>query len=339
MACTGGSEAPPASRGEGAATPVAAIEIQPRDLSRQLSLSGTVAPRATVRLASRIAGGVESVRVEEGQWVSAGELLATLDMAETRAELARARAEERAAEVEFRRAEELHARGMLSAAQRDVAEVGLQVAQSEHALWRTRVEFGRIVSPLDAVVAARHVEPGEAVQAQATLFELAALDELTIRVGVSELDVVHLRPGHAMSVRLDALPELELAATVKRIFPVAESASRLTTVEIALPSEAGARGVRPGFLARIRSTIDPRPGALVVPAAAVGVADGQAYVYVIEDGRLLRRKVGIGVTRGSWSEVVEGLATGEMVLASNPLEMRDGQPVRIVAMRDKVHGH
>lgn len=315
-------------------TPVAAVEIQPRDLSRQLNLSGTVEPRVSVRLAARTSGAVQAVFVEEGEEVAAGQLLAELDMSEARAELARARAEEESARLDYRRAAELRQRGVVSAAQYEAARVALQVAESEHALWRTRVEFGRIHSPLRAVVTARHIEPGEAVQSQDTLFELAALDELVIRLGVSELDVVHLRVGQPVPVRLDALPALELTGTVRRIFPVAQAGSRLTTVEVALPADATAAGVRPGFLARVRMAIDRRPDVLVVPTAAIGSHDGTPYVFVISNDELRLRHVEPGVTRGQWTEIVSGLQVGEMVLASNPIEMRDGQPVRIVTVRD-----
>lgn len=338
-ACSGPDESAPSASQSPVATPVAAVEIHPRDLSRQLSISGTVEPRMSVRLAARTSGAVESVLVEEGQMVEQGAVLATLDMAEARAELARARAEENAAQLDYRRSSELRTRGVVSAAQHESVQVALQVAQSEHALWRTRVEFGRIVSPLNAVVAARHIEPGEAVQSQDTLFELVALDELVMRIGVSELDVVHMAPGLIVPIRLDALPDLALEGAVRRIFPVAQSGSRLVTVEVALPPDATALGVRPGFLARVRAVIDKREDVMAVPAQAIGVVREQSYVYVIEEGRLLRREVVTGVTRGQLTEIVSGLEFGEMVLASNPIEMREGQSVRIVSVRNNIHGH
>ena len=339
VGCAREAEAPTAPTPQGTAIPVAAIEIQPRDLSRQLTLSGTVEARVSIRLASRIAGAVETVRVEEGGSVEQGEVMATLDMAEALAELARARAEERLARLEHRRSSELRTRGVLSEAQYELAQVALQVAESEHALWRTRVEYGTIVSPLKAVVTARYIEPGEAVQAQATLFELAALDDLVIRFGVSELDVVHITPGMNIPIRLDALPALELQGAVRRVFPVAQSGSRLVTVEVALPADAIDHGVRPGFLARMRAVIDNRPDALVVPAASVGVDRNETYVYAIADGKLERRRIEVGVTRGQWTEVLSGLSVGDIVLASNPIEMRADQPVRIVAMRNGPHAH
>ncbi len=335
LAGCGSGDGAPAPRNAGApVTPVAAVEIQPRDLSRQLSLSGTVEPRVTVRLAARTSGAVEQVLVEAGDEVEKGQLLVRLDISEARAELARARAELESARLEHRRAQELRERGVVSAAQYENARVALQVAESELALWQTRVEFGSVHSPLQAVVSERYIEPGEAVQAQSTLFELAALDELVIRLGVSELDVVHLATGQPVPLRLDAFPQSALEGTIRRIAPVAQPGNRLITVEVALPAEAGALGVRPGFLARVNMAIDPRPDALVVPLSAIGIHEGQPYVYVIADEQLRRRPVETGVTRGQWTQVVAGLHPGEIVLASNPLEMREGQQVRIVSLRN-----
>ena len=316
-------------------TPVAAVEIQPRDLSRQISLSGTVQPRNHIRLAGRTSGTVEAVHVEEGDTVERGTLLAELDMSEPRAELARARARAIKAEAElaYRRAAQLRGDRMISPAEYQRAQAALEVADSEVRLWQTRVDFGRITAPMDAVITARHVEPGEAVQAHETLFELAVMDALVIRMGVSELDVAHLRTGQSVPVRVDALPELEIDGRLRRIFPMAENISRLITVEVALPASAAADGVRPGYLARVRLNVDERPDAIAVPSAALGEDGDTRYVYVIRDERLHRREVEPGVTRGPWTEIVSGLESGEIVLATHPIDMRDGQRVRIVGWR------
>ncbi len=315
-------------------SPVAATEIQVRDLSRELRVSARVEPRTRIRLASRPAGTVQAVHYEEGDRVSAGDVLLELDMAEERAELARAEAQEEDARIRYRRAAELRERGVISPAEYDAARVSLLVAESNRRLWQSRVGFGQVTTPRDAVVTAKYVEPGDGVDAQMVLFELAAMDTLVLRPALSELDVVHLEAGQPVRVRLDALPELELDASVRRIFPAAEAVSRLVTVEIALPGDAFERGVRPGYLARALMTVDSRPEAIAVPSAAVGEDGDVRYVYVIEEDTLHRREVETGVTRARLTEIVDGLEAGEVVLATNPIDMRDGQRVRIVGWRD-----
>ena len=92
--------------------------------------------------------------------------------------------------------------------------------------------------------------------------------------------------------------------------------------------------MRPGFLARVRMQIDTRAGVVAASASAVAT-DGEApFVKVVVDDRLHRRVVQTGVRRGDWLEITAGLEAGDAVLATDPAEMRDGQPVRIVTWRE-----
>lgn len=314
-------------------TPIAAIELTRRDLSRQLTTSAAVEPRITIRLATQTSGTVERVNFEEGDRVEAGTILAHLDMSEAKAEYDRAKAVEAQARLTYERQAELLENRLISASEYDAARTELSIAESERRLWETRIAFGEIISPRAAVVTERFIEPGEAVENGEIVFELAGMDELVMRAGVSELDVVHLEAGQHVPVRLDAMPDTPLDGTIRRIFPTAERGSRLVPVEISLPPDAAERGVRPGFLGRIRIPIDERPNVLAVPSSAIGEDDDGVYVYVVNDNRLHRRTVSTGTTRGQWTEVTDGLEEGEIILATNPIDMHDGQAVRIVGWR------
>ncbi len=328
----GGAESVPADSTP-RLTPIAAVEVRPRDLSRELSLAGVVISRGTIRLASRTSGTVERVLVEEGERVDAGELLLALDTREQQAELARAQAEVEQARLDYQRTQELRRTRVLSEADYQRSRAALAISEANLALWQTRVDFGEVRAPRAAMVTARLVEPGEAVSAQDTLLELAAMDDLVIRLGVSELDVVHLAEGQLVPVVLDAMPGHAFPGEIRRIFPTADTASRLVTVEVALPADATDRGVRPGYLARVRITIDARGDVLAVPAAAIGEEGEDRFVFVVENDRLRFRAVVPGVTRGQWTEIVEGLVPGDVVLATNPIDMRDGLGVRVVGWR------
>ena len=160
------------------------------------------------------------------------------------------------------------------------------------------------------------------------------MEQLVLWLGVSEMDVVHLQHGQAIPLTLDALPGVTLEGQVRRIFPAAQGTSRLITVEVQLPADSYERGVKPGFLARVDTAIDPRPDTLVVPSASIGSDEEGSYVYVIDDERLQRRSVEPGISRGRWTELVSGVQAGEHILASNPIDMSDDQPVRVVTQHD-----
>ena len=329
--CSNEEPAASGSRSEGRPSlPVRAFEVSQRDLSRHIQVASPVEPLRTVALAARTDGIIEAVEVEAGDRVEAGQLLAQIDVSEQRAELARAEAALREAEANFARIQRLRDRDYIDEASFVTARSELDVARSDVDLWRTRVDFGRITAPFDGYVIGRMVEAGAAIARLGTAFELADLDELVTRIGVSELDVAEIRPGDRVPVAIDALrDEAAIKGVVRRVFPAADGASRLVTVEISLPDAYG-RGVRPGFLARADLRVDYKQGVLAVPAGSVGMGD-PAYVMVIdEEFQLRRRAVTTGIIRGDWREIIGGLEPGDRIVSSNPLDLVEGARVRIV---------
>ena len=311
--------------------PVQAAEVVPRDLSRSVRVSAPVEPLRTIRLATSVEGIVREVLVEEGDRVQVGEVVARLDVAEQRAELARAQARLEERRAHLARLDDLRQRDYVDAGTFDAARAELGIAASEVQLWETRVGFGTLRATVNGVVLGRHVEPGEAVARHAPIMAIADFDELVLRLGVSELDVAALQPDAPVRVHIDALDAgRSFAARIRRIFPAAEAVSRLVVVEVAIP-DAAAQGVRPGYLARAELLVDAREPTLAVPAGAVGESEQGHYVMLIgADERLERRPVRVGITRGAWQEILEGLAPGDRVIATNPLELDEGMRVRIV---------
>jgi membrane fusion protein, multidrug efflux system len=311
--------------------PVQAAEVVHRDLSRSVRVAAPVEALRTTRLATSAEGVVTEIVVEEGDRVSSGQVVARIDVSEQRAELARARARLDERRAHFDRLQDLRVRDYVDAGSFDSARAELEVARSEVQLWETRVGFGTVTATGDGTVIARHVEPGEAVSRHAPVLDIADLDHLVVRLGVSELDVVALQADAPVEVRIDALDTAQpLEARIRRIFPAAEAVSRLVIVEVELPG-AAERGIRPGYLARAELVVDRRERALAVPAGALGEHAGGHYVMVINaEDRLERRNVRPGITRGAWQEVLEGLAPGERVVATNPLDLNEDARVRIV---------
>lgn len=327
----GATSAPAQERSTPAGVPVAAVEVAPRDLSRRVRLSGTLEPLSLSRVSSQASTRVNEVRVEEGDPVVRGDVLATLDVAEQRAELERARALLDNARARYDRDRQLYQRQLLAEADYQARRAELRVASADVQLWETRVEFGTVRANIDGVVTGRYVEPGDGVSANQLLFSLADLSSLVLRIGVSELDAVHLAPGTAATVTVDAVPGGVVPAQVRRVFPSADPESRLMTVEVSLDSDATPALLRPGFLARVELLVDARPDTIAVPSHVLGDdADGQRYVFVINDHHLVWRAVQPGIARRGWTEIIGGLSPGEAVLAINPMTFAEGDRVRIV---------
>lgn len=301
--------------------------VQPQPVEISITVVGTLEPAAKVVVAAQEDGVVTAVLVREGDRVRAGDPVVQLDDRRIRAELAEAEARLLDSRAQTRRAEALETDGLLSPSEADTARASLAMAEARADVLRTRLGFTRITAPVDGVVTARRVEVGNLAAARSALLDLAAGSGLVLRVPVSELDVVHLKPGDVASVRVDALPELTLSASITRVFPAAEGSTRQVTVELGLPQPPPQ--VKPGFLARARLVLERRPDAVLIPepvlqrgsevADFVWVLDGDvARVRPVEPGERLEGKVIIR----------KGLAAGDEVVVEGLARLRDGGAVR-----------
>jgi RND family efflux transporter MFP subunit len=317
---------------------VAVTEVQARDIARSVTVTGPVEPIRTVSVSAQTAGTLLTVLLEEGDRVKAGQLMAELDSREVSAQLERARAVLANAESAFDRAKGLRASDLTSEADLDATRSTYEIARADVELWSTRLAFCRIAAPVAGVVTRKYVEKGSTVSSGGTLFEIADDTALVVRVRVSELDVVQLAPGLAVTLQLDAYPGREIGGHIRRIFPAADASSRLIPVEVELdPRPAGVRA-RPGFLARVSFALDRRDDVLAVPAAALGSSDAGSFVYVVQADTLVRRSVETGLTASGWIEVTRGLATGEEVVSSGHVNLSPGVTVRVTAAEGRGGG-
>lgn len=333
----GGGGRPGGGRG-GNPDRVVPVEVQLASLgtaARTVTATGNVEPIRTVGVNSQLAGALLQVNVQEGTYVNAGAVLARVDSRELDAQLAAAEAQLELSRRTAERSETLRAQEIVTVAEYERDQAALVAARATRDQLRTRLGYATVRAPVSGVVLEKHVEAGDIVGNQTRLFSVGDMDPLVVRVPVSERDVTGLRPGDAVDIALDALPEQAVRGTVRRIFPAADSVTRLVPVEVALAGP-GARQARPGFLARVTFRLSPRTGVLLVPSSALLENPTGSAVYVVEDGKASLKQVQRGITFQGNVEVVRGLTPGDSVVVVGNTQLRDGSRVRVVesATRD-----
>jgi RND family efflux transporter MFP subunit len=317
---------------------VAAAAATRRDLARHVTLTAPVEPIRIVGVNSRASGTILSVRVIEGDRVREGQLLAELDARETEAQLERAEAVLAAAQSAYERGRQLHENQMITTVEFEQARAAYETATSDVALWRTRLDFTRVLAPTAGVVTLKHVEAGSAVSVNQRLFDVADDTLMVLRVQMSELDVVHVQERDPVTVVLDAYPGVRIPAWVRRIFPAADPQTRLVPVEVALGRAPRGTAVKPGFLGRVEFALGRRSDVLTVPASAVGAGGTGPFVFVVDADTLVRRGVQTGLTSEGYVEIASGLEAGELVVTSGQVNLRAGAPVRITERADDATG-
>ncbi|HEU4563072.1 MAG TPA: efflux RND transporter periplasmic adaptor subunit [Gemmatimonadaceae bacterium] len=315
--------------GAESATPVEVARVTTGSLANTATVSGALAPIRDVGVNAQLSGALLSVRVEEGSRVQAGDVMAVVDSRELAAQIRSAEASLALAKSTAERSARLWQERIITEVEHERDQAALASAQASVDALRTRLGYATVRAPIAGVVTEKRVEAGDLVQPQTRLFTVADVSTLVARVQVSELDITGVRAGDAADVTVDALGGAWVRGVVRRVFPAADTATRMVPVEVAL-SGPEARRLKPGFLARATFRLGERAGAVLAPATAVvGSGDARA-VFVVKEERAERRPVRLGVASGGRVEVLEGLAAGETVVTAGAEGLRDGAAVRVV---------
>ena len=334
------------------AKPPVVLEFTPAEVVRPLltampesiEFSGPLMAPRTAVVRAKAAGTLLSLVVAEGSRVKAGQSLGTIDLADLQS-----RALERAAGVEsagarvveadrlFRSNEDLASQKFISAnalessrATLATARAQLRSAQAQLASSALVIREAALVAPIKGVVGKRNVVPGEKVSAEQELLTVIDLTTLELAGVVGTHQVSALVPGQRLEVRVEGAGD-PVEGRVDRIAPSAEAGTRGIRVVVVLanPREA----FRAGQYASAVVALDDPVQRLTVPAAAVGQASGQDFVWTLEHGALVRRIVITGRRDGARQrvEITRGLAPDAQVIAAQFDSLREGAPATIVA--------
>lgn len=288
--------------------------------------TGTLEPLRKVNIFNQEEGRITEIAFHEGDRVKRDQVLVRLDDALLRAQLDKAAATRSQAALDLSRLRGLVKRRLAAEDELARADTALKVAQAEHDLLRTHLEYTVIRAPFAGVITARALEPGDIAPKHTQLLTLIDPDSLTTRVQVSELLLPQIRRGDAATVRIDALGQRVFSGRISRIYPSIDPRTRQGTVEILLaPVPEGARA---GQLCRVTLLSRPR-NRLMVPFGALRRGRDGAYVYVANADNVVRRvNVRTGIRRGGEIEIVDGLAIGSMVVTKGMLGLEEGMQVR-----------
>ena len=298
---------------------------------------GTVQLRRESNLGFTSAGRIASLTVNEGDRVTAGQLLAALDPATVAADSATARAELQRARLELQRSETLFAKGWVTRPRVDNARAAFEAAQARVSAAGFQQSNARIVAPGDGVILARLAEPGQVVAAGMPVLSLGeARGGYVLRVPLTDRETAGLTAGAAATVRIEALGGAPVIGQVIEIAGRADPATGTFLVEIGLPAEPRLKSGQIGSVEIVAAgPVEgaPRATGLMVPPAAIFAARaGEAFVYVLPPGsdRIKLRRIMVSDVNDGGITVLGGLAAGESVAVSGVDRLSDGQRVRPV---------
>jgi membrane fusion protein (multidrug efflux system) len=321
-------------------TPVEVAEVVQGTIEDRFRAVGTIEAAEAIVVVSEINGAVKRLPFREGEFIAAGGLIAQLDDAELRADMARAQALEEQARSNFERVRLVVEKKAAAPQDLDDAAASLHVAEANLELARARLEKTRIVAPFSGYLGARRVSPGAFLRVGDPITDLAQISKIKIRFTAPERFVPRLEPEALVEVSTTAYPGESLTGRIDVVSPVVDAATRSVLV-IARAGNPGGR-FRPGMSADVSVVLGRRPDALTIPGEAVFAQGAENLVYVVgADSTVVRTSVALGLRLPGSVEIVSGLEPGMQVVRAGHQKLFDGARVMPISSRppgDQVPG-
>jgi membrane fusion protein (multidrug efflux system) len=334
---------------------VSVIRPQRADMVSSIELPGDLVGFYEAALHAKVTGYLETITVDKGDWVKAGQVLATLQVPELHSNLQQAQANLAIARITYQRLRKVQQSDprLVSQQDVDVAFAKFQQTQAAVSTLETMVDYTRIIAPFDGVITGRFADPGALIRAGGSdiginetsglvspgategagghrsgggpVLTMAKIDKLRVYVYVPEQVCSLVRRGLPATLRFEEFPGRTFSGTVARYANALDLATRtmMTEIDIDNPSHQ----LYPRMYAHVTLDLVRHPDALRLPVRAVGALSKSPYVFVVADGRLVRKPVSVGINDGRYVEITAGLSGDELVVSAMRPTLRGGEKV------------
>lgn len=300
--------------------------------AREVTLPGDVRAFLQATVYAKVNGYVREMRVDKGDRVRRGQVLATVEAPENDQQVLAARAALQVRRRNAARARALAPQGIVSRQELDQALSDLAVAEADYRRVQALRGYEVLRAPFDGVVTARYVDPGALTSATATgapVVEVADASRARVLVYVGQDVAPFVRLGDPGEITLDEAPDARVPAAVRRIADALDPRSRSMLVELWPTGESPVRLV-PGLFVHVRLRVAIRP-LPVVPSDALVTRGDRTQVALVRDRRLHFVDVETGQGDGRTVQIRRGVQAGETVARSPPSDLGEGAPVQPVA--------
>ncbi|CAM2064998.1 Efflux RND transporter periplasmic adaptor subunit [Sulfidibacter corallicola] len=317
--------------------PVYLVELHTvgsREMTTYVSGTATLQADRQVDIFPKAAGQIKTLKVEEGQKVSKGDLLIALDGDDARLQLEQARVNLKRAQAEYKRIKTSYDKSLVSTEEFDAKKFEMERMKAEFDIANYKVEMTQVVAPFNGTVVNRFAELGQTVQPSEKLFTIAALDPLKAEVFLPERQTYDLETGQTVTFsRTDAFKDA-FDGSVTRISPVVDRETG--TVKVTISVTEAPRYVRPGTYAHLRIVTHVEQSDTVLPKKAL-VYDSRQNTYVflaerdekdVDKLRVKKKEVKTGIEESVYVQITEGLQAGDRIVLTGKDSLKDGALIK-----------
>jgi membrane fusion protein (multidrug efflux system) len=323
-------------------------KLQP---ARSIALPGDLRPWEVTNIQAKVKGYVRTVTTDRGSFVKKGQVLATLEAPELKAQLAEAlakvedvKSKQIASRVTYTRMlQTSKTQGAIAANELDVARSKMMVdsmqvlsATASYNAVKEMVNYLNITAPFEGTVIERTISPGELVGPDRAkpLFILENSQTLRLTMGIPEIYSGQLKDAQAITFKVTALPEKIFNARLSRSSHSLDYSIRSMMVEFDVNNKEHL--LKAGMYAEVTLPVERTTPTLFVPATAVVSSTERVFVIQILDGKAKWIDVKVGTQANGLTEIFGPIEEGQPVVAKATEELRDGNEVVAKAAREEV---
>lgn len=321
--------------------------VAPANIMNSITATGTIEPVTSVTVGTQVSGIVSKLFVDYNSVVKKGQVIAELDKTNLMSQLNTAKTQLATAQsllnyqtANYKRYKTLFEKGLVAADDFDNAKLSYtqakeQVVSAKEEVQRAQTNLGyaTITSPIDGVVLSKSVEEGQTVAASFStpeLFTIAQdLTNMQVVADVDEADIGDVKEGERVTFTVDAYPDDTFEGEVKQVRQEATTTNNVVTYEVVISAPNADLKLKPGLTANVTIYTAERKGVLSVPSKAlrftpqkeivgkmkiVDAANAKNKVWTIEGNSIVAHKVNIGMTDGTNTQIVGGIAEGTKVI-------------------------
>jgi len=296
-----------------------------QDVAISRTLSGTLQAIREVNITNQAQGVLTELPVYPGDKVEIGSTLAKLDDALTSAEVQKAQATLKQAEVDLRRLKNLAPRKLASDSEIASAKTQKDIAAAELLLKQTELSYTHIKSPINGFVSERLAESGDVLSSHSHILSLIDTSSLKAEINLSELLLPLIEVSNPVTIKIDALGSPLFTGEIKRIYPTIDKATRRGTIEIIMSPVP--EGARPGQLCRV--TIETqKKSRLMIPYDAVRHDKDGTFVFAYLNDQAVRTAIRTGIQQGNLIEVLDGLSDQQRIITKGFFGLKNKMKVK-----------
>ena len=314
---------------------VTTITLNDTLFKHYVEVQGSVETKQNVLIYPEYQGMLTSVYVKKGDRVAKGQTLARIDDGGLSSQLAQLETQAALAKTTFERQQRLWDQKIGSEIQYLQTKTQYEASQNAVNQLKSQLAKTNVSAPFSGVIDEIITEQGTVVSPGQALFRIVNLSNMYVAAEVPESYLATITPGKEVDVYLPVLGEM-LRSKIRETGNYINPANRTYTIEVDVPNKDGA--VKPNLSARLSINDYTAENSILIPLNVINEnADGDQYVYTASaktntDNQMIasRQVIKVGKTQGDMIEVLEGLTTGDQVIAEGARSVKDKQEIKII---------